>query len=292
MGKIFVSCGQYTPAEKSLGKAIVTMTKDITGFDVFFAEEVQDLNGLDSNILSALRDCDGFITILHPRGAITRPDGPPHIRASVWIEQEIAIATYIHRVEKKNLPVIAFVHESVSLEGIRQLLHLNPKPFTHESEVLAALPKLLEAWKTLPTSGIRVELKVGTRTNQQGHWLRELTVNLVNDGNQRISKFNCQVCLLGGLLKHQSAMYYGELPSDDRYRRFRSDEASTGAISPHTTAQLFQFPYCTRCAVENIQDHPTISEAIVGASEVEAKVWIDGREYGAKKTIKELSQVA
>src|SRR6266700_1481487 len=146
MSKIFVSCGKYTQAEKSLGKAIVRMTKTITGFETFFAEEVQDLNGLDSNILGALRECAAFITVMHPRGKIKRPDGSIQIRASVWIEQEIAIATYIQRVEKRPLPVIAFVHESVGREGIRDLLHLNPISFADESEVLAALPKLLEAW--------------------------------------------------------------------------------------------------------------------------------------------------
>jgi hypothetical protein len=83
VSKIFVSCGQYTETEKSLGKAIVRMTNDITGLEAFFAEEVQDLNGLDSNILGALRDSAAFITIMHPRGKIIRPDGSTHMRASV-----------------------------------------------------------------------------------------------------------------------------------------------------------------------------------------------------------------
>jgi hypothetical protein len=51
------------------------------------------------------------------RELFTRPDGSAHVRASVWIEQEIAIATYIQRVEKRSLPVIAFVHKSVGREG-------------------------------------------------------------------------------------------------------------------------------------------------------------------------------
>src|SRR5215472_1283701 len=95
MNAIFVSCGQFTTEEKDLGKKIVEMTRSITGIDTFFAEQVQDLNGLESNILEALRNCIGFITVLHPRGVITRPDGTTFTRASVWIEQEIAIATYI-----------------------------------------------------------------------------------------------------------------------------------------------------------------------------------------------------
>jgi hypothetical protein len=33
----------------------------LPGFDAFFAENVQDLNGLDANILSALRECAALI---------------------------------------------------------------------------------------------------------------------------------------------------------------------------------------------------------------------------------------
>ena len=40
---IFVSCGQYTEAEKSLDTAIVKLGKSVTGLDAFFAEDVQDL---------------------------------------------------------------------------------------------------------------------------------------------------------------------------------------------------------------------------------------------------------
>src|SRR5690349_17133915 len=99
---VFVSCGQFTDSEKSLGKAIVAMVKDVTGFDAYFAEQVQDLNSLETNILNALQGCVAFITVLHPRGEIIRPDGSSHHRASIWIEQEIAIATYIQRIEKRH----------------------------------------------------------------------------------------------------------------------------------------------------------------------------------------------
>src|ERR1700677_3131214 len=222
MSKIFVSCGQFTDSEKSLGNAMVQIVKTITGSEALFAERGQNLNGLDSNILGALRDCTAFITVLHPRGEIIRPDGSRHVRASVWIEQEIAFATYIQRVEKRVLPVIAFIHESVGREGIRDLLHLNPKTFKNESEVLAALPELLQPWKTLNSSGIRVQLLSGGRTREQDHWIRRLAVGLVNDSNQRINSFNCEVRLPSGILKHWSAIYLTEAKSDDpRYRCFR-----------------------------------------------------------------------
>lgn len=287
---IFISCGQYAETEKSLGKAIVKMVKSVTGLEAFFADEVQDLNGLDANILDALRECAAFITVMHPRGNILRPDNSIHVRASVWIEQEIAIATYIQRMEKRPLPVIAFIHKSVGREGMRDLLHLDPIPFVHETEVLAKLPELLQPWTKLSISGIHVQLESGARTEQDGHWIRRIVVSLVNGSNQRITSFNCLVRLPAGILAHWSAIHPSEVKSDDqRYRCFRFDEKGREPIPPRATGHLTSFEYCTQCAVEHSKESPAIASALVGESLVEAKVWLDGKEYSAAKTIKELS---
>jgi hypothetical protein len=80
---IFISCGQFTDAEKRLGKQIASMVRTLPGVEPFCAEEIQDLGGLDDNVLCALRDCVAFITVLYPRGEITRPDNFVHTRASV-----------------------------------------------------------------------------------------------------------------------------------------------------------------------------------------------------------------
>src|SRR5262249_26525153 len=161
---------------------------------------VQDLNGLDSNILGALRECVGFITVIHPRGKITRPDGSTHIRASVWIEQEIAIATYIQRVEQRSLPVIAFIHKSVGREGLRDLLHLNPIFFNDETEIISALPQRLTAWKGLTSASIRLQLQFPRGSAELEHRTRNLIVSVANGTNQRITSFNCEVCLPAALL--------------------------------------------------------------------------------------------
>jgi hypothetical protein len=288
---IFVSCGQYTESEKSLGKSIVKMIKTITGLDAFFAEEIQDLNGLDSSILGALRDCAAFITVMHPRGKIVKPDNSTHIRASVWIEQEIAIATYIQRMEKRPRPVIAFIHESVGREGIRDLLHLNPIQFRHESEVLAALPDRLSDWKTLTATGIQIQVQAGPRVQREGHWTRQLAVSLVNDSNERIASWNCLVSLPTGVLSHWSAVYLSEVKSENhRYRCFRFDESSLGAVSPHTTGHPITFDYCTQCAVEHSGEGLAVGSALVAESLVEVKFWIDNREYSVARTVKELSE--
>jgi hypothetical protein len=115
---VFISCGQFSDAERRLGRQIAEKIRVLTDLEPFFADEVQDLNGLDANILNALRNCVAFITVLHPRGEIRRPDGSVLVRGSIWIEQEIAIATYIQRVENRQLPIVAFKHKLVGLEGI------------------------------------------------------------------------------------------------------------------------------------------------------------------------------
>src|SRR5438105_2805696 len=198
--KIFISCGQYTTAEKQLGKAIVKLVKEQTGLEPFFAENVQDLNGLDTNILDALRDCVAFIAILHPRGEIKRPDGSFLTRASVWIEQEIAVATYIQRTEKRDLPIIAFKHKSVGREGIRDLLHLNPIAFANDDEILSELVTRLSAWKSLKSVGIEFRLTANVTRQQDDHPIRTLEITLVNETNHRIDKYELEVRLPSHML--------------------------------------------------------------------------------------------
>src|SRR5713226_357744 len=200
-GTIFISCGQSTMAEKTLGKQIVEMVRAHTSLEPFFAEGVQDLNGLDSNILEALHGCVAFITVLHPRGEIRRPDGSVLVRASVWIEQEIAVATYIQRHEKRTLPIIAFKHRLVGREGIRDLLHLNPIEFTDEAEVLAKLPKRLESWKALKPSDIELRFTSKAHRQQDGHAIRMLETTLVNGTNHRIESYELEIRLPSSIMK-------------------------------------------------------------------------------------------
>ena len=291
MNRIFVSCGQYTANEKNVGKEIVRIVKQVTGLEAFFAEQVQDLNGLDSNILNALRECAGFITVIHPRGKIIRPDGSTHVRASVWIEQEIAIATYIQRVEKRTLPVIAFVHRSVGREGIRDLLHLNPILFSDENEIVSALPYLLEPWRKLSISSIRVHMRFPRGSSTQNHRTRSLIVGVANDGNQRITSFNCEVRLPAGLLKHGNVKAFlpQEKKTDDqRYACYAFDEMYKPAIAPHSDDELMVFPCCLTCAMEDTGEMPVIAGALINEQRVQVRLWIDGREYETEKTIREL----
>jgi hypothetical protein len=285
---IFISCGQYTPEEKQLGKQISEMVRTLTDCVPFFAEEVQDLNGLDANILSALHDCVGFITVMHPRGEIKRSSGSV-VRASVWIEQEIAIATYIQRVEKRTVPIIAFKHKSVGREGIRDLIHLNPFEFTDEAEILTELPKRLAPWRSLILSGIELQISSKAAGRQEGHDVRRLEITLANGTNRLIEKYEFEIRLPASILTHWSATYPTEVHRNiPGLRCFRFDQNGRGALRPHDRLQYpITFDYCTTCAI------PQHESTLVGATLVSemvagAKAWVEGKEYVVEKTIKQL----
>jgi hypothetical protein len=286
---IFISCGQFTEAEKRLGKQISQMVKSLTDLEPFFAEEVQDLNGLDANILAALGKCVAFITVLHPRGEIKRPDGSVVVRASVWIEQEIAIATYIQRTQNRQLPIIAFRHRSVGLEGIRSLLHLNPIEFADESEILVELPKRLEKWKSLKTSDIELRLTSKHLRHQDGHLIRSLEMTLGNETNSRIDQYEVEVLLPAGVLKHWSAIYSGEIKpcKVPGMRCFRFDQVGRSGIRPHSQLEPITFEYCTECA-RPAHETELIGAILVDEMMVSARAWVNDNEYVVEKTIKDL----
>jgi len=286
---IFISCGQYTPAEKQLGKQISEMVRTLTDCQPFFAEEVQDLNGLDANILSALHDCVGFITVMDPRGEIRRPNGSV-VRASVWIEQEIAIATYIQRVEKRTLPIIAFKHKSVGREGIRDLLHLNPFEFTDEAEILTELSKRLTAWRSLKPSGVELQLSSKAAGWQQGHDIRRLEITLLNGTNRLIENYEFEIRLPSSILKHWSATYPTEVRrTTPGVRYFRFDQNGRGALRPHDRLQNpITFDYCTTCAMPE-HESTLVGATLVSELSLGATAWVEGNEYVVDKTVKQLA---
>jgi hypothetical protein len=212
-------------------------------------------------------------------------------RASVWIEQEIGIAAYIMHVEKRHIPVIAFIHESVGREGMRDLLHLNPTTFSDEMEILAALPERLRRWSDLKPTGI-VPLISATRPtpDRDGHRTGKLTFTLVNNTGLRITQLSGTVRIPKGILKHWSNMYVlvDDPSPDPNYRIFRFDEMNTRAIEPQTTKQITSFDFCKTCAIQDIGDVDWISANIVESRELELIVFINGKQYSNKKTLKDV----
>src|ERR1700682_2242340 len=144
---VFVSCGQVSSEEKRLGSAVCELTEQLVECDVFYAEPVHDLLGLSRTILGNLGKCAGFIPIMHHRGTVHGLDDHKHIRASVWIEQEIAVAAFIQEVLSKKILVAPFVQKGIHREGLRELLHLNTFVFDQDEDILIQLRTLLPTWK-------------------------------------------------------------------------------------------------------------------------------------------------
>lgn len=171
-GLIFVSCGQVTAQEKRLGDDVCALVRELTPHRPYFAENQNSLDGLTKNILGALDDAVALIAIMHPRGTVRFPDKSEHVRASVWIEQEIAIAAFIAQILGRPLRVACYIHADVRREGMREQLQLNPVTFREDSEVLGHLRGLLPSWRDLPTSlkvtappRVRVALEQGLVSN-------------------------------------------------------------------------------------------------------------------------------
>ena len=141
---VFISCGQYTEEERDLGKRARNLVEQHTSYEGYFAETQTTLKALSENILRRLYESVGLIVIMHHRGKI---EGCNTIRASVWIEQEVAIATLMEQVLGRPLYVALFVQKGIAIEGIRQQIQLNPIEFTNGEEVISALQKILPTWK-------------------------------------------------------------------------------------------------------------------------------------------------
>lgn len=141
---VFISCGQQV--EKALGEKVAKLVEKLTGADAYFAENQHDLEALSSHIFDALNRAVGFVAIMHHRGKVETPH-KKFVRASVWIEQEIAIMAFLKHAHNKRLKIAAFVQKDIHREGVRELLMLNPVSFESDQDVLDALKDILPKWK-------------------------------------------------------------------------------------------------------------------------------------------------
>jgi hypothetical protein len=224
---IFVSCGQRTEEEKRLGDAICQAIRDHGVFDCFFAEAQHSLNGLHENILDALTKSDGFITVMHRRGNVSYgPDKhEPLDRASVWIEQEIAIAAYIQRTAKIDLLTAAYIEKGVGREGLRELLHLNPVEFTSSDQIITDLKAKLNMWRKSSESDSLGELQLEVFPGREGPiQVKRLTPILTNK-SKRANEYSCTLEIPELLLSFNTAFNVLEVQRrQPGYRRFQATE--------------------------------------------------------------------
>jgi hypothetical protein len=138
---VFISCGQWTPAEIKLGQDLEAAVSDLSECKGYFAQNQSSLEAVSRHILGALDRAVGFVAVLHPRGEVLAQESDSgaraaHIRGSVWVEQEIAIAAFLAQIHNRDIPALVYAHETVKREGLREQLKLEPLTFKEEQEVL------------------------------------------------------------------------------------------------------------------------------------------------------------
>jgi hypothetical protein len=133
---VFISCGQHSWNEKELGKRLAAAVGEITASKGYFAEDQNSLDALSRHIFAALDRCSGFVAVMHRRGDVEGLNDDHHVRGSVWVEQEIAIAAFLTQVYGREFPVLLYVQRDIKREGVREQIKLNEIPFDDDASVL------------------------------------------------------------------------------------------------------------------------------------------------------------
>lgn len=140
--QIFISCGQHTEEEKTLGREIKRVI-DEQGMLGFFAEEVHQPADLNTFLFKELQRCDGFLAVLQKRGEVHYEKFPIKHRASAWIQQEIAILFYRSFLLGRSIPMRIYQERGILQEGITTKSIMNPIEFDNDGAVLEDLREWL-----------------------------------------------------------------------------------------------------------------------------------------------------
>lgn len=142
---IFIACGQREDKEKKLGNEISVLVSSYKDLKPFLAEDTHSFEGLTAQIYNNLNKCSGFIAILHKRERCNKEDN--FFRSSLWINQEIAIASFLVLRDKKDIPLRVFIesdeNSNVKIEGVLEHIMVNPIPFAQDTEIIQTLKKWL-----------------------------------------------------------------------------------------------------------------------------------------------------
>jgi len=241
---VFISCGQQTEREKELGEQIQALVRELTPFEPYYAEYQSSLEGLTKNIFAALHSCVGFVAVMHGRGRVDPPGSL--IRASVWVEQEIAIAAFIRAILSKNIEVAAFAEQGIALEGVRKQLLLNPKEFTSNEDIIEHLRLILPTWKpTKDRSSLDLRLIYEKKYIAQDRHNYQLVVLLTNRGNQAADDWHIDVEFPTVLLEHpEQDRHFVGTGSDGTYTLFRVKQFDHGIqLLPGDTLRAITIDY-------------------------------------------------
>lgn len=142
--RVFISCGQKTPAERRAAKAIERWFR-ARGFDPYVAIQAQTLADVNSGIINELKQADFYVFIDFRRERIGRSDRHKTrrvlYRGSLFTNQELAIA-HLLQFDK----VMFLQQEAVALDGLLQYMGSNAKRFSRPERVLPIVKRLAKGW--------------------------------------------------------------------------------------------------------------------------------------------------
>ena len=195
---VFVSCGQVTETEKKLGRDLIALVEGVRGLQAYFAETVCSLEGLSANIFKNLERASAFVTVMHHRGVVKgRSGAEDRIRASVWIEQEIAIASFLQQTRSPDLRVAAYAQKGVAREGVRDAIILNALEFESNEEILRDLESKLARWDLKPRTSdapsVAVQLRRKNRQTDAARHVYQLEMTLTNTSSVTIPEIEYEL---------------------------------------------------------------------------------------------------
>ncbi len=133
--RVFVSCGQRSPREIAIGRAVYEYFRT-RGFEAYFAERVHSPDALTTNIFKFLTQSEYFVFIDFKRDAIGHND----FRGSLFVNQELAISTFL------GIEGIGFCERGTKREGILEYHIYNAFLFDDGTEIIGILDKETAIW--------------------------------------------------------------------------------------------------------------------------------------------------
>ncbi len=234
---VFISCGQYREEEINLGKALAEAVTELTPFEGYFAQNQTSLDGLSQHIFHSLNRASGFVAVMHHRGSVRTLNGE-HVRASVWVEQEIAIAAFLRQAQGKEIAVAVYIQKGIEREGVRDKLLLGAVEFETEAEVLQNFTKRLTSGEFLPIPPIpakSVDLRLDFKTlrRQPDYHEYQLGVFVTNTGSEPLTNYWVDLQFPRAVL-NTSSIYAAEVAErrTNKYLLFR-------ATRDHTRRDLY-----------------------------------------------------
>ena len=136
-GKVFISCGQATNAERAVGNTLFEWFKE-KGFHPYLAIDVPTLFDLNSQILKELASSDFFLFINFKRELV----GGYNLPLSLFSHQELAIAYSL------GFDRVIIVNQKEALkEGVLKFIVSNTPEYGDAAEVLGIVKKTVETAK-------------------------------------------------------------------------------------------------------------------------------------------------